>query len=146
MEHYEKRIEILHGCPFEGWPNRAQPSHPFWQKSANWLNWPCSVRSALKRKPVQDFNSFSIMLYYIIIAPHIKKLESYFALFIFLDFHTVCNFILVSFKSFELGKYIVSPKIMPKKRKYNTQTDLIKRFFSFWNFLKQSIKRFGYLS
>ena len=26
------------------WKNNldpAQPSHPFWQKSADWLNWPC---------------------------------------------------------------------------------------------------------
>ena len=32
VEHYGKRIEILHGCPFEGWPSRAWPSHTFWQK------------------------------------------------------------------------------------------------------------------
>ena len=32
----------------------------------NWLHWPCPVRSALKRTPVQDFDSFSIMIYYII--------------------------------------------------------------------------------
>ena len=31
----------------------------------NWLNWLCPVKSALKRTPVQDFNSFSIMFYYI---------------------------------------------------------------------------------
>ena len=37
------------------------PSHPFWQKG---LGWPCPVRSALKRKPMQDFNYFSIMFYY----------------------------------------------------------------------------------
>ena len=66
VEHYGKRIKILHGCPFEGWPNRARPSHTFWQKSADWLNWLCPVRSALKRTPMQDFNSFSIMFYYII--------------------------------------------------------------------------------
>ena len=65
VEHYRKRIEILHGHAFVGWPNRAQPSHPFLQKLADWLNCLCPVRSALKRTPVQDFDSFSIMLYYI---------------------------------------------------------------------------------
>ena len=51
---------------FEGWPNRAWPSYPFWQKSADWLNWLSPVRPALKRTPVQDFNSFSIIFYYFI--------------------------------------------------------------------------------
>ena len=36
------------------------------QKLADWLNWPCPVESTLKRTPVQDFDSFSIMFYYII--------------------------------------------------------------------------------
>ena len=65
VENYRKIIEILHGRPFEGWPNRAPPFYLFWQKSADWLNWPCPVRSALKRTPVQDFYCFSIMFYYI---------------------------------------------------------------------------------
>ena len=30
------------------------------------VGWPCHVRSALKRMPVQDFNRFSIMICYII--------------------------------------------------------------------------------
>ena len=30
------------------------------------VGWPCSARSALKRTPMQDFISFSIMFYYII--------------------------------------------------------------------------------
>ena len=34
VEPYEKRIEILHGRPFEGGPNSAQPAHTFWQKLA----------------------------------------------------------------------------------------------------------------
>ena len=38
----------------------------------NWLNWPCPVRSALKRTHVQDFNSFSIMFYYIISTTCLK--------------------------------------------------------------------------
>ena len=61
VQHYGKRIKILHGCPFEGWPNRIIP--PF---LTDVLGWPCPVRSALKRTPTQDFNSFSIMFCYII--------------------------------------------------------------------------------
>ena len=40
--------------------------HPFWQKVADWLNWLFPVRSALKRTPVQDFDFFPLMFYYII--------------------------------------------------------------------------------
>ena len=69
VEQYGKRIKILHRCPFKGWPNRARPSHPFWQKG---LEWPCPVRSALKRTPVQDFNSFSIIFYCIISTTYQK--------------------------------------------------------------------------
>ena len=39
---------------------------------ADGLGWPCSVRSALKRTPMQDFNSFSIMFYYIITTTYQK--------------------------------------------------------------------------
>ena len=61
MEHYGKRIKILHGCPLEGWPNRAWPwpSKPYLPKR---VGWPCPVRSSHIRTPVQDFNSFSIIL------------------------------------------------------------------------------------
>ena len=69
VEHYEKRIEILHGCPFEGWHNRARPSHTVRQ---NWLGWPCPVRSTLKMKPMQEFDSFSIVFYYIISTKYLK--------------------------------------------------------------------------
>ena len=55
---------------------------PFWQKG---LGWSCPVRSALKRTHMQDFDSFSIMLTKSL-APNIKKLETYIALFIFLEF------------------------------------------------------------
>ena len=41
--------------------------------------WPCPVRSALKRTTVHDFNSFSLMFYYIISI----TLETYFALLYF---------------------------------------------------------------
>ena len=54
--------------------NRARPSHLFWQKG---LGWPCPVRSALKRTPVQDINSFSIMFYYII-SPTYQKIGDLF--------------------------------------------------------------------
>ena len=59
VEHYRKRIKILHGCPFQSWPNRARPFHPFWQM-------------ALKRTPEQDFTSFSIMFIYIITTTYQK--------------------------------------------------------------------------
>ena len=41
------------------------------------VGWPCPVRSALKRTPVQDFNYFSIMFYYIISTTY-KKLGDLF--------------------------------------------------------------------
>jgi hypothetical protein len=62
----EKGIEILHGCPLRA--DLTGHGHPtlFCQKLADWPNW-LSVRSALKRTPMQDFNSFSIIFYYITI-------------------------------------------------------------------------------
>ena len=71
-----------------GSANRAWPSHPFWQKLADWLNWPCPVRSALKRTPVQDFDSFSIMFYYIISTTY-QKIGDLFCPLVFLDFRTM---------------------------------------------------------
>ena len=68
--------------------NRAWPSQPFWQKLADWLNWPCLVKSALKRTPVEDFNSFSIVLYYINSTTY-QKIGDLFFPFIFLDFRTM---------------------------------------------------------
>ena len=67
-------------------------SHPslFWQKWADWLNWPCPVRSALKRTPVQDFSSFPIMFYYIISTTY-QKLETYFDLHISGLLHSVSS-------------------------------------------------------
>ena len=55
-----------------------QPIGRFLPKTLGWL---CPVRSVLKRMPVQDFNSFSTFK-----APHIKKLETYFALLNFCAF------------------------------------------------------------
>ena len=52
------------------------------------VGWPCLVRSALKRTPVQDFNSFSIMFCYIISTTY-QKIGDLFCLDIFLDFRTV---------------------------------------------------------
>ena len=65
VKHYGKRIEILHWFPFESWPKRARPFHPFGQKLAYCLNCLYPVESALKRTPVHNFNCFSIMFYYI---------------------------------------------------------------------------------
>ena len=48
---------------------RARPSYPFWQLLVRWL---CPVRSALKRTPVQDFNYFSMIFYYIISTTYKK--------------------------------------------------------------------------
>ena len=87
VEHYGKRIKILHGCPFEGWPNRAWPIQPISWFLPKRVGWPCPVRSALERTPVQDFNS-SIMLYYIIITTY-QKTGDLFCSLIFLDFRSV---------------------------------------------------------
>ena len=72
IEHYEKKSIILHRCPFEGWPNWAWPIQPISWFLPKRMGWLCPVRSALKRKPVQDFNSFSIMFYYIISTTYPK--------------------------------------------------------------------------
>ena len=53
------------------------------------MGWPSPVRSALKRTPVQDFNSFSIIFYYIISTTIYQKIGDLFCLAIFLDFCTV---------------------------------------------------------
>ena len=70
VEHYRKRIKILHGCPFEGWPNQQGTAIPPFL--ADGLGWLCPVKSALKRTLMQDLNSFSIMIYYIISTPYQK--------------------------------------------------------------------------
>ena len=56
------------------------------------VGWPCPVRSALKRTPMQDFDSFPIMFYYIISTTY-QIIGAYFALFILLDFRMVCALI-----------------------------------------------------
>ena len=48
------------------YPEASELSDTAWLKSADWLNWPCPVMSALKRTPLHDFNYFSIMFCYII--------------------------------------------------------------------------------
>ena len=47
------------------------------------------VRSALKRTLVQNFNSFSILFYYIFSTTY-QKIGDLFCPVIFLDFRTVC--------------------------------------------------------
>ena len=64
VEHYGKRVEILHGCPFEGHPTLFG-------------------RIGRLAELAMPFST-------IILVQHIKKLETYFALFVFLDFRTVC--------------------------------------------------------
>ena len=85
VDHYVKRIKMLHGCPFEGRPNRVWPSKPFLPK---WVGWPCPVRSAPKRTPVQDFNSLSIMFYCIMSRTH-HNIGDLFCPITSLDFRTV---------------------------------------------------------
>ena len=83
VEHFAKRIIILHGCPFEGWPNGAWPSKPFLPKREGRL---CPVRSALQ--PMQDFNFYFMMFYYIISTTY-QKIGDLFWPVIFLNFRTV---------------------------------------------------------
>ena len=72
--------------------NRAQPSNTFLQQSAEWLNWPCPIESTLKRTSHigAGFQFFfhNVLLHCIIST----KLETYFAMFILLDFQTVCKY------------------------------------------------------
>ena len=77
---------------------RARPSHLFWQKG---LEWPCPVRSALKKTPVQDFSSFSIIFYYIISTTYQKIGDLFCPVHIFRLFK---NFIQIfeKIKTFEL--------------------------------------------
>jgi hypothetical protein len=81
----------INGCPgivflwIRGKMIQAQPSvqgmavHAHLPKRVGWL---CPFRSALKRTPVQGFNYFSIVFYFIIST----KLETYFALLYFWTF------------------------------------------------------------
>ena len=78
-ENAGKRIKILHGCSFEGWPNRAWPVQP---QRVEWL---CPIRSDLKRTTVLHFNSFFIMFHYIFSTTY-QKLGDPFYPVIFLDF------------------------------------------------------------
>ena len=72
------------------------------------VGWPCPVRSAFKRTPVQDLNYFSIMLYYII-STNYQKIGDLFYLVTFLDFCTVCyvlfsKFLLSQLSNKKVGK------------------------------------------
>ena len=61
--------EPVEGAMSHG-PLPIQPISQFLPKR---VGWQCPVRSALKRTPVQDFNSFSIIFYYIFSTTY-KKL------------------------------------------------------------------------
>ena len=67
----------------------AWPIHPISWFLPQRVGWPCLDRSALKRTPMLDFNSFSIMFYYIISTTY-EKIGDLFCPVIFLDFRTVC--------------------------------------------------------
>ena len=58
----------------------------FCKKRVGWL---CPIRSDLKRTPVQDFKSFSIMFYYIFSTTY-QKIGDLFCPVIFLDFRAAC--------------------------------------------------------
>ena len=74
VEHYGKRIKIQHGCPFEGWLNKARP---FWQKG---LGWPCPVRSVLNISKGHLLRILSLFPYCSIklLALHVKKIGDLF--------------------------------------------------------------------
>jgi hypothetical protein len=102
VEHYGKIINILHGvilrADLTGYSQFSQ-SADFCQKGQR-VGWPCPVRSALKRTSVQDFNSFSIIFYYIFSTSY-QKIEDLFCPVIFLDFRTV------SVLQLHLYKYLI---------------------------------------
>ena len=54
------------------------------------VGWLCPVRSALKRTPVEDLNSFSIMFNYIISTTY-QKIRELFCPVIFLDFNILAE-------------------------------------------------------
>ena len=64
--HYYRPPRIFDPCCM---PEQGTAIPPF---LADGLGWPCPVRSALKRTPVQDFNSFSIIFYCIISTTYQK--------------------------------------------------------------------------
>ena len=102
----KKRIKILHGCPFESCPNWAQPIQSISQFLLKRLGWPCLVRSALKRTPVQNFNHFSIMFNYIFSTTY-QRIKDLFYSVIFLDFRTVwlMNAVCVPARRFSTSKF-----------------------------------------
>ena len=52
------------------------------------VGWPCPVRSALKRTPIQDFNSFSMIFYHTFSSTY-QRIGDLFCPVIFLDFRSV---------------------------------------------------------
>ena len=70
-DFYAHDCKTLHGCPFVGWPKRLK-GIAILALSAKMGGMACPVKSALKRTPVQGFNSFYIMFYYIISTTYQK--------------------------------------------------------------------------
>ena len=93
VKHYGKIIKIQALFSQKGWDGRALLGQPRTIYSE-------VCGSALKRIPVQDFNSFFIMFYYIISTTY-KKIRDLFCPVIFLDFPIVWSMIYV------LGYFLV---------------------------------------
>ena len=83
--HGRKIIKILHRCPFEGWPSRAQPSKPICQKGWDGR---ALLGQPLKGHLCRMSILFSIMFYYIISTTY-QKIGDLFWPGIYLDFRTV---------------------------------------------------------
>ena len=81
---FDSKILYQHTFSYNGWPSK-----PFLPKRVGWL---CPVRSAIKRTSLQDLNSFFIMFYYIISNTY-QKIRGLFCPFIYLDFHTVWQWV-----------------------------------------------------
>ena len=73
-------------CRFCAW---KWPFQPISQSLPKRVGWPCSVRPALKRTPVQNLNSFSIMFYYIISTTYQKIWDLFCPVHIFGLSHSV---------------------------------------------------------
>ena len=83
------------------------------------VGWPCLVRSALKRTPVQGFNSFSIMFYYIISITY-QKIGDLFWPHIFLNFCTVCQVNIF---------YYLEPRLQWASSKHRSSEEVFANFF-----------------
>ena len=88
----EKEIKSCMGVLLRADLTKAMKSRVNQQIPAKKDGMAVPVRTVLKRTPVQDFNSFFIMFYYIIrfITTIYQKNGDLFCSFVFLDFRKVC--------------------------------------------------------